>query len=236
MAGDDSQNRKDREAGEERNKTGDGKGRRDLKDAWRCLLDNNIRTRLFWPFSSFNSNLNDYLHHKFSFSLQPKTLDLINTASMKLSLVSLTLPLATVALPNVGYARVRNNCTETVWLWSVGTNISAPYRLQQGASYAEQFSRDPITGGRALKITIPENGLYTPGVPQTIFAYNLDGAGIWYDLSDVFGDAFIGKKLVVASAEPTCQKIIWPTGVPPAGSQVKVCTAEKDVTLTLCAD
>ncbi|AEO62959.1 uncharacterized protein THITE_2107785 [Thermothielavioides terrestris NRRL 8126] len=147
--------------------------------------------------------------------------------------------LATAALAPlasaVGNARVVNNCDAAVYLWSVGAAVSGPYELAAGGgSYAEPFTKDPTTGGRALKVTHSNDGLYT-GEPQTIFAYNLDGASVWYDLSDVFGDGFAGHKLVEASAEPSCPSIIWPTGVPPAGSQVKVCTADKDVVLTLCA-
>jgi len=140
-------------------------------------------------------------------------------------------PLATA----LGSARVVNKCGETVHVWSIGSQIEGPYALSKnGGFYGEEFRKDPVTGGKALKITRSADGLYT-GAPQTIFAYNLDGDKIWYDLSDVFGDAFAGKKLVVASAEATCPSIIWPTGVPPAGSQVKVCRADKDVVLTLCA-
>jgi len=73
------------------------------------------------------------------------------------------------------------------------------------------------------------------GKPQTIYAYNLDGNTVWYDLSDVFGDAFKGHKLKVASADPACPSIVWEDGVPPAGSQVKNCGSGADVTLTLCA-
>ncbi|KAJ4288223.1 hypothetical protein N0V88_007412 [Collariella sp. IMI 366227] len=132
-----------------------------------------------------------------------------------------------------GKARVLNNCDTTVYVWSVGSSVSGPYALSKGGYYGEEFRKDPLTGGKALKVARTADGLYT-GAPQTIFAYNLDGDKVWYDLSDVFGDAFVGNKLVVASVEQTCPSIIWPTGVPPAGSQVKVCTADKDVVFTLC--
>ncbi|KAL6874560.1 hypothetical protein HDV57DRAFT_235560 [Trichoderma longibrachiatum] len=134
----------------------------------------------------------------------------------------------------LGKARVVNKCPFSVTLWSVGSAVSAPTTLAQGGSYGETFSRDPVTGGRAIKVTVQPDGLYT-GKPQTIFATNLDGNTIWYDLSDVFGDAFNGHKVVVASANAACPQIVWTSGVPPAGSQVKNCGADKDVTLTLCA-
>jgi hypothetical protein len=117
----------------------------------------------------------------------------------------------------------------------VGASVSAPYTLAaSGGSYSEPFVKDPQTGGKALKITVESDGLYT-GKPQTVFAYNLDGGQIWYDLSDVFGDAFAGKKIVENSSNAACPAIVWDNGTPPAGSQVKVCESGSDVTLTLCA-
>ncbi|KAL2138936.1 hypothetical protein VTI28DRAFT_6023 [Corynascus sepedonium] len=146
----------------------------------------------------------------------------------KLSILALAAAAPLVSA--VGKARVVNKGDRTVHLWAVGHEIDGPHALPHGAVYEEEFEKDPITGGRALKITIAADGLFT-GAPQTIFAYNLDGTKVFYDLSDVFGDPFAGKKLAVKSAEPTCPSIIWPTGIPPAGSQVKDCTSAKDVTL-----
>jgi len=153
---------------------------------------------------------------------------------MLAKLSALALAASAPLVSALGTARVINKCDFDVNVWAVGSQISGPYTLHKGGFYGEQFSKDPVTGGRALKITKNADGLYT-GAPQTIFAYNLDGANVWYDLSDVFGDAFSGHKVVEASTESTCPSIIWPTGVPPAGSQVKVCTANKDVNLVLCA-
>ncbi|KAK1771911.1 hypothetical protein QBC33DRAFT_525164 [Phialemonium atrogriseum] len=149
-------------------------------------------------------------------------------------LLALTLTLATTATA-LGQAKVVNNCDFAVSVWSVGSAVSSPHRLSaHGGSYGETFSRDPQTGGRALKVTVPADGLWT-GAPQADFAYNLDGAQVWYDLSDVFGDPFAGHKVVVASADASCPAIVWGNGTPPAGSQVKVCTADQSVTFTLCA-
>ncbi|PHH62851.1 hypothetical protein CDD81_6651 [Ophiocordyceps australis] len=136
----------------------------------------------------------------------------------------------------VGNARVVNNCGFPVTLWSVGSYISDPHTLSpRGGSYSEVFTADPRTGGRALKITRQPDGLYN-GSPQTIYAYSLSGDRVFYDLSDVFGDAFAGNKLVEASTDRTCPVITWPNGTPPAGSQVKNCGANSDITLTLCAN
>ncbi|KAM7185542.1 hypothetical protein V8F33_012352 [Rhypophila sp. PSN 637] len=151
-----------------------------------------------------------------------------------LTLLAVTVA-AAPAVTAVGNAKVVNKCTVPVYLWSVGGNVSGVYTLAaKTGTYSEPFVKDPVTGGKALKITKTKDGLYT-GKAQTVFAYSLDGDKVWYDLSDVFGDAFAGAKIVEASADTTCPAITWPTGIPPAGSQVKVCTAAKDVTLTLCA-
>ncbi|CAI4213889.1 unnamed protein product [Parascedosporium putredinis] len=139
------------------------------------------------------------------------------------------------AVAAVGSAHVVNQCDEDVSVWSVGGEVAGPWRLKaNGGSYSEEFSRDAVTGGRSLKVTIPEDGLWT-GAPQTNFAYNLDGSQVWYDLSDVFGDAFEGHKLTVSSDNGGCAPIVWEDGTPPAGSQVKVCTSDDDLVFTLCA-
>ncbi|KAK2008084.1 Bys1 family protein [Colletotrichum eremochloae] len=154
------------------------------------------------------------------------------------------LPILAAATPiaALGKATVVNNCASEVSLWSVGGDVRAAGPLAAGGgTYAETFARDPTTGGRALKVTSARDGLYT-GAPQLVFAYTLDtpGAGgssgaVWYDLSTVFGDGFKGSKIVVASRQASCPAIVWEGGVSPGGSQVKVCTADQDVVLTLCA-
>ncbi|KAG5920413.1 hypothetical protein E4U42_006204 [Claviceps africana] len=141
----------------------------------------------------------------------------------------------TTAVSAVGNAVVLNNCTFPVTVWSVGSGVSPGATLQHGASYGEKFAQDPKTGGRALKVTRGANGLFS-GEPQTVFAYTLKDAAVWYDLSDVFGDAFANFTLVVASADTACPAIVWPKGTPLAGSQVKNCGPEANVTLALCAN
>ncbi|KAK3185422.1 hypothetical protein K4F52_005732 [Lecanicillium sp. MT-2017a] len=152
----------------------------------------------------------------------------------QLSIFALAGSLATTVTA-VGNAGVVNNCNHEVSLWSVGSSISDAHVLAaNGGKYAEKYTRDPKTGGRALKITKERDGLYT-GKPQTNFAYTLDPGRIWYDLSDVFGDPFAGHKLAVVPSNSDCRSIVWDNGTPPAGSQTRDCDSESDVTLTLCA-
>ncbi|RCI12243.1 hypothetical protein L249_0927 [Ophiocordyceps polyrhachis-furcata BCC 54312] len=134
----------------------------------------------------------------------------------------------------VGKARVENKCGFPISLWSVGGSVSNAVRLATGGVYEEFFAHDATSGGRALKITRTPDGLFT-GQPQTIFAYSLNGDIVFYDLSDVFGDDFVGNRLEVTSKPDNCEPIIWRDGMPPAGSQVKSCVALSDITLTMCA-
>ncbi|KAF2677495.1 hypothetical protein K458DRAFT_319660 [Lentithecium fluviatile CBS 122367] len=134
----------------------------------------------------------------------------------------------------VGRAIVTNQCDDPVYLWSVGSDISPQVVLEKDQSYSEVFHHDPKTGGIAIKIAPVENGIFLPNVSQTIFAYNLDGNTIWYDMSDIFGDGFTGRRMTVAPTDAACESIIWWGGKPPGGSQVKNCQAETDLELTFC--
>lgn len=96
--------------------------------------------------------------------------------------------------------------------------------------YFETFREDRGGSGIAIKISTVHDGLYT-NAPQTVFAYNLSGEQVWYDLSDVFGDPFQGHPVALRPAEPA---IYWQNGVPPENSQVRVRNDSGDLVLTLC--
>ncbi|KAJ5563096.1 hypothetical protein N7535_002459 [Penicillium sp. DV-2018c] len=134
----------------------------------------------------------------------------------------------------VGNAIVTNHCDHPVYLWSVGGSVGPKQTIQAGASYTEKLHHDDASGGISLKITTVDDGLYN-GSPQTNFAYTLDPGTVWYDLSDVFGDPFSGKTMVVRPSETTCSKICWSQGVNPGGSQTKSCTSNSSINLHLCA-
>ncbi|GES66358.1 BYS1 domain protein [Aspergillus terreus] len=134
----------------------------------------------------------------------------------------------------VGNAVVKNNCNYPVYLWSVGGSVGPKQTIQPGASYSEPFRRDAQSGGISLKITRVDDSSPS-NHPQVNYAYTLDGSNVWYDMSDVFGDPFKGTALVVKPSDTGCQSICWPNGIPLAGSQVKVCQANSNEVLTLCA-
>ncbi|KAE8348685.1 blastomyces yeast-phase-specific protein [Aspergillus coremiiformis] len=147
-----------------------------------------------------------------------------------LSLLALT-PLVTA----VGNAVVKNSCTHPVYLWSVGGSVGPKQTIESGQNYSEPFHHDPSSGGVSLKITTVDNGIYS-GSGQLNYAYTLDNNGVWYDLSDVFGDPFSGSAVVVKPTDTSCPSICWPSGISPGGSQVKVCQSGSNEVLELCAE
>ena len=138
------------------------------------------------------------------------------------------------AVQAVGRAIVSNECPSPIYLWSVGGSISPQHAVAPSTSYSETFRRDPVSGGIAIKISPVENGIFQPNVSQTIFAYNLDGDKVWYDMSDIFGDGFAGRTVSLKPSDETCQEIVWAYGKQPAGSSVRVCGADGDLTLSFC--
>jgi hypothetical protein len=86
--------------------------------------------------------------------------------------------------------------------------------------------RDEKSGGIAIKMTKTADGLYS-GAPQQVWAYNLDGATVWYDLSTVFGHPFAGSHLGVTGDNGGV--IVWPNGTHPGGSQVTKAPSEGNI-------
>lgn len=160
------------------------------------------------------------------------TLSSSSTGFLALSLVFAVAEAAST----IGNAIVHNNCSETVYLWSVDSVQGPAQTIPTGHNYTEQYHYDSQSGGVTLKVVTSPGGL-TNGSPQTDFAYTFQTATsqIWYDMSDVFGDPFNGDRLVVSASDLSCPVIDWENGTPPSGSQVKVCESSASITLTLCA-
>jgi hypothetical protein len=178
----------------------------------------------------------------------------LNLLTLFLSPLALALPnnhLTTTKMNNhpkllstnttLGHATVHNLCPQPIYLWTVGSTISPQFTLQSNTTYTERYRRDPSSGGIALKLTRVPNGLYA-SAPQMIFAYNLVGGQIWYDLSDVFGDPFVGEPVRVeyeveggrGGDKGDREGIEWVHGVPTGGSMVRVAEAQGDIVLTVC--
>lgn len=94
----------------------------------------------------------------------------------------------------------------------------------------EPLHCDEQTGGITIKITKTTGGLYS-GEPQQVFAYNLDGAQVWYNLSTVFGELFLGHHIEFTSTSDL--SIVWPNGSRSGGSQVKVAGIDENIWFTM---
>ncbi|KAF1941124.1 hypothetical protein EJ02DRAFT_423345 [Clathrospora elynae] len=130
----------------------------------------------------------------------------------------------------IGNTLVFNNSTSPIYVWSVSSTVGPQQTVVSGGLYMEPLHRDENSGGIAIKITKKAGGLYS-GDPQQIFAYSIDNAQVWYDLSTVFGEPFAGQRVEVTS--DTGGSIIWPKGSNPGGSQVKVASSDENVWFTV---
>ncbi|KAF1836551.1 hypothetical protein BDW02DRAFT_493476 [Decorospora gaudefroyi] len=129
----------------------------------------------------------------------------------------------------IGIALVVNNTPSPIYVWSVGGSIGARNDIRPGGGiYWERMHRDERSGGIAIKVTKTPDGLYS-GAPQQIFAYNLEGEQVWYDLSSVFGEPFVGYEVKVEM--DAGESIVWPNGTNPGGSRVKSASNEGNLFL-----
>ncbi|EED23342.1 BYS1 domain protein, putative [Talaromyces stipitatus ATCC 10500] len=139
------------------------------------------------------------------------------------TLVGALLPLAHA----VGNAIVFNNCTNTIYVWSVGSSIGNYQALANGESYTEQYRHDDQTGGITLKVTAVADGIYN-SAPELDYGYTLDNQTIWYDISDVNGDPFANSTVALVPANGACQSFHWADGISPPGIHTASCSAEVD--------
>jgi Na+/proline symporter len=147
-----------------------------------------------------------------------------------------------VSVRAAGIAVVLNNSPGPIYVWSVGGSVGPRHDIKAGqyqggrwfqfqltvtgGIYWEEMRRDDRSGGIAIKITRAADGLLS-GAPQQVWAYNVDGATVWYDLSTVFGAPFAGSRLDVTGDNGG--SIVWPSGVHPGGSQLTKAPSEGNI-------
>jgi hypothetical protein len=153
----------------------------------------------------------------------------VNMQFISLALVGTIVPLVHA----IGNAIVTNHCSNTIYVWSVGSSISNYQAVASNQSYTEQYRADPQTGGITLKVTAVADGIYT-GAPELDYGYTTDNQTIWYDISDVNGDPFAGSTVALVPGNAACQSFIWEDGVSPSGINTASCSSDADVQLTLC--
>lgn len=95
---------------------------------------------------------------------------------MRFSIAAFSTLVASAAA--IGKAVVKNNSGATIYVWSVGSEVSEKTAVEAGKSWSEKLHSDEKTGGIAIKITAEDDGIFT-GAAQQIFAYNLDGDKVW---------------------------------------------------------
>ena len=147
------------------------------------------------------------------------------------------LTLFTTTITATGTANVLNLCPNTLYLWSVASNVSDQFTLGPGTTYTEAIHTDPVSGGIAIKITETENGLGI-GAPQLIFAYTLNPAenSVYYDLNTVFGNPIGGRQHKIETGASGCPSLELANGTRAEGSAKTVaCFQDTDLTLRLCS-
>ncbi|KAJ6160871.1 Antigenic thaumatin-like protein [Penicillium chermesinum] len=128
----------------------------------------------------------------------------------------------------LGRATIQNNCQFPVYVWPVGETIHTEVTISASHEYSEAYRIGE--GGIALKIGVDKNALMGHA-PLMIFAYNVSGGKVWYNLADVSGDPLQGHRVEISPSTP---RISWANGQPPAESQVRVLDSSTSITLTLC--
>lgn len=98
--------------------------------------------------------------------------------------------------------------------------------ITTGNCYTEQYQSVKMGG---VSLGISTNGEKGESVlfdksPQTDFAYTLDGSKVWYDVTDMYGDAFKGCPITVQADNPTCGKTTWSDGIVTKPNEILECT------------
>ncbi|EQL01694.1 hypothetical protein G6O67_008639 [Ophiocordyceps sinensis] len=161
-----------------------------------------------------------------------------------LSILAVGAALTSVASADLVF--VDNNCPFNVSVWAMGGIESPVTYLQHGERFSEKLHRDPVSGGRDIKVTRDADQLSGP--PRLQLSYNVvpDGNSssdispcgwLVYDINPVFGTPLRGNRVTLESGE--CPNVIWPNGVKTPYSFPWACWAcwglSVNLTLTLCA-
>lgn len=110
------------------------------------------------------------------------------------------------SLGNAAVAAVRNNCGSPMYLWSVGDVMSEMVEIPDKMTiYNETYRARSNSGGISLKIS----GTDTLSKNQTQFEYTIDedavqGATVWYDISNVDGNALSNVHYKLEASDPDC--------------------------------
>lgn len=139
-----------------------------------------------------------------------------------------------------GSAIIQNQCSFPVYLWSV-SNVAGPMQelAPNGGEYSEVYQNNPNGGGVSIKIASSEAA---PNVTQ--FEYTLEGADLWYDLSNINGYPFENWGVSVVPSDSKCNQVICPAGVTLCAAAYNIptddfataeCPSSGDMVVVLCS-
>ncbi|MCJ1318431.1 hypothetical protein MMC15_003759 [Xylographa vitiligo] len=159
---------------------------------------------------------------------------------MQFTMISLSAAvLAFASVAQASSAIVNNQCGFPVYLWSVGDSSSEMSTIESnGTPYTEEY-QTRTAGGIALKIST----VYGNESIITQFEYTLDGAQVWYDVSNVNGFPFSEDGLVLVPSESSCREVACPAGEGACHAAytqsndnwaTAECDSTADLTMTLC--
>ena len=141
-----------------------------------------------------------------------------------------------------GNAIVHNKCTKPMYLWSVGDSSSSQVALpDHTVAYHESYRSRKAGGGISIKVC------NTPELTdnQTQFEYTLDTTKIWYDLSNINGNALNGVDYELKASDPDCPVVHCPAtdakckavyNVWNDDASTHACSADSDLIFTLCPE
>jgi len=141
---------------------------------------------------------------------------------------------------NAGSAVVKNECPSDVHLWSVGDTPGVMQTVPSGGVWSEPYYSKSGGGGISIKITTDDDQYGS----VTQFEYTLDGATLWYDISNINGYPFVDSGLTLIPSDDTCRTVVCPAGVELCSDAYNVwnddqataaCGSAADMTLVLCS-
>ena len=146
------------------------------------------------------------------------------------------------SLGNAAVAAVHNNCGAPMYLWSVGDVMSERVEIPNKMTiYNETYRARSNLGGISIKIS----GSDTLSSNQTQFEYTIASSNVWYDISNVDGNALSNVDYVLEPSDPDCPVVHCAAqdmkckevyNKPDDDHATHACDINSDLTFTLCPE
>ncbi|KAL6715279.1 hypothetical protein ACLMJK_007543 [Lecanora helva] len=145
-------------------------------------------------------------------------------SSLRLGLLGSVFASTALAQGAVGAAEFINGCDLNVW-YTLSDSQTFPSSISQVEAndgfYTENFD---TVSGRSISIsTSPSN--FFGGGPVLNMEYTLSGGTLFYDLSTVQGNPFVGNNVLLSTTNPDCPTSdVSPSSQSRSGAGVPACT------------